>query len=266
MSLRTTTFPNLVTFTVPMHVSPLFNGLLDWTHLITGNDHLVIFGGMSKQPESQNPEDLCVLNDVRFFDLKAGRWLPQDPIPSSTPEDVIPRSRYAHLSSVTADRLFIIGGQDFFNTWLDDICVYDLKKREWVQRRDYPRHCGTYRSVAVSSPVVVRSHQDEVQAGYTASTLGQVGSRFPGLKSNPAVGPSEVTPSSNLVHLPYSSPPTEDHPNEIYLYSNYNVGFFMFGSQLDCSQCCSLLTSNGNSKCFHHSQSQISPFKTIHHP
>lgn len=185
-----------------------------------GDDHLVIFGGMSNQPSSQNPEELCVLNDVRFFNLKTGHWLPENPLPQSTPEN-IPRSRYAHLSSVTANRLFIIGGQDFFNTWLDDVCVYDLVNKTWVQRREYPRHCGTYRSVAVSSPMVVRTPQDELQAGYASSTIGQPGSRFhPNTAPAPA---SDVTPSQNLVHLPYSAAPTEDNPSDIYLYSNYNA-------------------------------------------
>ncbi|KAF6757508.1 regulatory protein ral2 [Ephemerocybe angulata] len=186
------------------------------------NDHLVIFGGMSNQPNSQNPEELCVLNDVRFYDLNTGHWVPEHSIPITTPEGMIPRARYAHLSSVTANRLFIIGGQDFFNTWLDDVCVYDLVTKTWVQRRDYPRHCGTYRSVAVSSPLVVRSPQDELQAGYSSSTLGPPGSRFQANKTQPPVAPSDVTPPQSIVHLPYSATPTEDHPSDIYLYSNYN--------------------------------------------
>ena len=191
------------------------------TNRVAGDNHLVIFGGMSNQPNSQNPDELCVLNDVRFFNLKTGHWLPEEPIPFTTPETMIPRARYAHLSSITADRLFVIGGQDFFNTWLDDVCVYDLVSRTWVQRRDYPRHCGTYRSVAVSSPIVVRSPQDELKAGYASSTLGPPGSRFhPNNDSKPS---ADVTSSQSLVHLPYSSAPNEDHPSDIYLYSNYNV-------------------------------------------
>ncbi|KAG2010045.1 regulatory protein ral2 [Coprinopsis cinerea AmutBmut pab1-1] len=192
------------------------------------NDHLVIFGGMSNKSDPSSPEELTVLNDVRFFDLKTRRWLPNAPIPASTPEGLIPRARYAHLSSVTADRLFIIGGQDFFNTWLDDVCVYDLIAKVWVQRRDYPRHCGTYRSVAVSSNITIRSPQDEVQAGYSSSTLGPPGSRFqPSNKSlqippRSSASTPDITPSTNLIHLPYSATPTEDHPSDIYLYSNYN--------------------------------------------
>jgi hypothetical protein len=27
----------------------------------------------------------------------------------------------------------------------------------------------------------------------------------------------------SLIHLPYSTQPTDDFPNEIFLYSNYNV-------------------------------------------
>jgi hypothetical protein len=184
----------------------------------TGNNHLVIFGGMSSQPDSNNPDEHCVLNDVRFYDLSTKHWLPASPA-SSLPGPFSPRSRYAHLSSVTADRLFIIGGQDFFNTWLDDICVFDLVSQSWVQRRDYPRHCGTYRSLAVSSTTVVRSPQDESNSSLT---LGAAGSRFNTSKP-PSTPSDDITSSESLIHLPYSVTPTEDHPCDIYLYSNYNV-------------------------------------------
>ncbi|KDR82671.1 hypothetical protein GALMADRAFT_220660 [Galerina marginata CBS 339.88] len=186
----------------------------------TWNNHLVVFGGMSNQPDSMNPDELCVLNDVRFYNFATRRWLAASP-PPPEPDPFLPRARYAHLSSVTADRLFIIGGQDFFNTWLDDVCVFDLVTKTWVQRRDYPRHCGTYRSVAVSSNTVVRSPQDEMQASLSSSTLGPAGSRFKSSKSTSSAI-DDVTPPENMTHLQYSSPPTEDHPSDIYLYSNYN--------------------------------------------
>ncbi|KAK2459634.1 hypothetical protein APHAL10511_008279 [Amanita phalloides] len=181
------------------------------------NNHLVVFGGMTNQPNSQNPDDLCVLNDVHFFDLSTRRWVLGPSLPQS-PEANVPRARYAHLSAVTAGRLFIIGGQDFYNTWLDDICVLDLQTRSWVQRRDYPRHCGTYRSIAVASNMTVRSQDD---FSHTSSILGNPGTRFKTDKINVPVD-SDFTPSESLIHLPYSSPPSEDHPCDIYLYSNYN--------------------------------------------
>ncbi|KAF9464161.1 regulatory protein ral2 [Collybia nuda] len=185
------------------------------------NDQLIIFGGMSNQPDSLNPDELCVLNDVRFFDLSSRRWLPPSQSSLSTPDSHAPRARYAHLSSVTADRLFIIGGQDFNNTWLDDVCVYDLPKKAWVQRRDYPRHCGTYRSVAVASHSSVRQPQEEIRNSQSSSTLGPPGQRF-GPDSGSQSAPPDFTPTESLVHLPYSAPPSEDHPSDIYLYSNYN--------------------------------------------
>ncbi|KAG6840798.1 hypothetical protein C0991_004270 [Blastosporella zonata] len=185
----------------------------------TWNNHLIIFGGMSNQPDSDNLEELCVLNDVRFFDIATCRWLPA-PQPSAPVTDLLPRARYAHLSSVTADRLFIIGGQDFNNTWLDDVCVFDLVTRSWVLRRDYPRHCGTYRSVAVSSHTVVRFPQDEVRTAQAAATLGPPGQRF---GSDRTANPNtEFTPSESLIHQPYSASPSEEHPSDIFLYSNYN--------------------------------------------
>ncbi|KAG6836144.1 hypothetical protein H0H93_010977 [Arthromyces matolae] len=184
------------------------------------NNKLIIFGGMSNQPDSINPEELCVLNDVRFFDIETQHWLPASTSSAPAPDHLVPRARYAHLSSVTADRLFIIGGQDFNNTWLDDVCVYDLVSNTWVLRRDYPRHCGTYRSVAVSSNTTVRFPQEELRNSQSASTLGPPGQRFgPDNGSSPN---TEFTSSNSLKHLPYSAPPTEEYPSDIYLYSNYN--------------------------------------------
>lgn len=186
-----------------------------------GNNQLIIFGGMSAHPDSPSPEELCVLNDVRFFDLASRHWLPSSQLPTPVSDSNVPRARYAHLSSVSADRLFIIGGQDFFNTWLDDVCVFDLLAKVWVQRRDYPRHCGTYRSVAVSSSLCVRLPSEEIRNTPTPSTLGPPGTRF---QHDKIPSPSaEFTSSESLNHLPYSTAPSEDHPSDIYLYSNYNV-------------------------------------------
>lgn len=172
---------------------------------------------MTNQPESQNTDDLCVLNDVHFFDLSTQRWVSAPPLQQSL-EANIPRARYAHLSAVTADKLFIIGGQDFYNTWLDDVCVFDLQSRAWIQRRDYPRHCGTYRSIAVASNLIVR---DDARTAST-SALPNPGSRFSTVKAD-TLADLEPTPSESLIHMPHSALPTEDNPCDIYLYSNYNV-------------------------------------------
>ncbi|KAF8630819.1 hypothetical protein AX17_005178 [Amanita inopinata Kibby_2008] len=183
------------------------------------NNHLVVFGGMTNQPDSPNPDELCVLNDIHFFDLATRRWVPMPSLPQNL-ETTIPRARYAHLSAISADRLFVIGGQDFYNTWLDDICVYDLRNKTWIQRHDYPRHCGTYRSVAVASNMTVRMPQDDIHALNASSMLGAPGTRFK--SDNSGVLQDDFTASESLIHLPYSAPASDDYPSDIYLYSNYN--------------------------------------------
>ena len=180
---------------------------------------------MGSTPNSSNADDLCVLNDIRFFDLSTRHWLPP-PSTSGTSSDtpteaLVPKPRYAHLSSVTADRLFIIGGQDLSNVWLDDVYVYDLLGKAWVQRRNFPHHCGTYRSVAVSANLRVRLPEEELRTTNHSAILGSPGSRFRADKSLHT--PQEITPTESLIHLPYSASPTDDFPNDIYLYSNYNV-------------------------------------------
>jgi hypothetical protein len=192
-----------------------------------GNNQLIIFGGMGNKPNSSTSEDLCVLNDIRFLDLSTMHWLPASSTNGTSldtsAEALVPKPRYAHLTSVTADRLFIIGGQDLSNIWLDDVYVYDLLGKAWVQRRDFPHHCGTYRSVAVSANSRVRLPQKEPRATDNTAILGSPGSRFRSDKPSPSS--QEFTPTESLVHLPYSAAPTDDFPNDIYLYSNYNVSF-----------------------------------------
>lgn len=178
---------------------------------------------MALQPDSSNPEELCVLNDVRLFNLSARRWLPANSDPSNS--TMAPRARYAHLSSVSSNRLFIVGGQDLSNVWLDDVYVFDLRRQIWVHRRDYPRHCGTYRSVAVSANLAVRYPQEEIRPGDSTVKLGPSGSRFTKSQSTPV---KYCTSPENLVHLPYSATPTDEFPSDIYLFSNYNASRVFF--------------------------------------
>jgi len=137
---------------------------------------------------------------------------------NENPAIPLPKPRYAHLSSVSGNRLFIIGGQDLDSVWLDDVYIYDLNSRTWVLKRDYPRHCGTYRSVAVSAGLRVHQPQDDARNPSPA----RVKPLFHTGKS-PSGASTSQTSRDSLIHLPYSTPPTDEFPNEIYLYSNYNV-------------------------------------------
>ncbi|KAH7885282.1 hypothetical protein F5I97DRAFT_1928681 [Phlebopus sp. FC_14] len=192
--------------------------------IVFRDNKLIIFGGMGNTPNSSTSDDLRVLNDIRFLDLSTMHWLAASSTNGTSldvsAEALIPKPRYAHLSSVTADRLFIIGGQDLSNIWLDDVYVYDLLGKAWVQRRNFPHHCGTYRSVAVSSNLRVRLPQEELRPSDSNATLGSPGSRFRSDKSSSSS--QDFTSSESLIHLPYSAAPTDDFPNDIYLYSNYN--------------------------------------------
>ncbi|KAI5123174.1 hypothetical protein M0805_000874 [Coniferiporia weirii] len=148
-----------------------------------------------------------------------------------SPDDasLTPRARYAHLSAVSGARLYVIGGQDLQNAWLDDVCVYDLRARRWAARRPYQRHAGTYRSVAVAAQLRVRDpareaadRQGQEQRQGRGQGIGPPGGRF-NVDRRPPTGKSgEYTQTEDLVHLPYSTDPTDEFPNDIYLYSNYN--------------------------------------------
>ncbi|KAH8113565.1 galactose oxidase [Phellopilus nigrolimitatus] len=236
---------------VPPHAGDDVPGARYFHSADSWQNYLIVFGGMGHKPDASSADDLVVLNDVRFLDLATYRWLsvdssvssrsptdastsdgsgdPIDPIASTSsadPATFIPRARYAHLSAVSGTRLYVIGGQDLQNAWLDDVCVYDLRARRWAARRPYLRHAGTYRSVAVAAQLRVRDPAKENEgrtAGASGSgqSIGPPGGRF-AVNRQPSSGKGEYTPSEDLVHLPYSTDPTDDFPNELFLYSNYN--------------------------------------------
>ena len=140
------TFPPRDTSTARTHVRNFTVCVGAYSNLSrTGDNYLIIFGGMGINPEAEDTSDeLLVLSDVRFFDLRANRWMSSSWSTNQLGEQpVAPKPRYAHLSSISGSRLFVIGGQDLNNVWLDDVYVYDLHRRGWVSAHDYPRHCGT---------------------------------------------------------------------------------------------------------------------------
>ncbi|KAF9160766.1 hypothetical protein BGX20_002399 [Mortierella sp. AD010] len=113
---------------------------------------VVFFGGMGPSSnvvadgQSQS-QDLVVFDDISILDLELLRWR-QVRIPSS---QHAPKPRYAHLSSISGNKLLIIGGQDINNQYIEEISVLDLDSMQWTASMPFEKHCGSYRSIAVSS-------------------------------------------------------------------------------------------------------------------
>ncbi|KAF9927836.1 hypothetical protein FBU30_002839 [Linnemannia zychae] len=109
---------------------------------------IVFFGGMGPAPatvEGQQQE-LVVFDDIKVLDLELLQWK-QVRIPSSPHA---PKPRYAHLSSISGNKLVVIGGQDIGNQYIEEINVLDLDGWQWISSMPFDKHCGSYRSIAVS--------------------------------------------------------------------------------------------------------------------
>ncbi|KAG0038262.1 hypothetical protein BGZ83_003177, partial [Gryganskiella cystojenkinii] len=111
---------------------------------------IVFFGGMGptstvKAADGQ-PQELAVFDDIKVLDLELLQWRHVH-IPTS---EHSPKPRYAHLSSISGGKLVIIGGQDITNQYVEQVSVLDLESWQWVTSLTFNRHCGSYRSIAVS--------------------------------------------------------------------------------------------------------------------
>lgn len=112
--------------------------------------HIIFYGGMTvgqhQHRRSVPSDELTTLDDLVFLDIKSLAWeypnLTNQPIPSP---------RYAHISTLVNDRLFILGGQDIENNYLTDISIFDCRKRAWCEPISTQQfQYGAYRSAAVA--------------------------------------------------------------------------------------------------------------------
>ncbi|KAI9247746.1 hypothetical protein BY458DRAFT_60602 [Sporodiniella umbellata] len=115
---------------------------------VYSNTHIVIYGGMTAKRHSDQKsmlfEELDTLDDILFLDIKGLIW----EYPKFC-DQVLPTKRYAHISTLTGEKLVIMGGQDIQNNYLSEIHIFNCKSRTWVfsnfsQKLQY----GVYRSAA----------------------------------------------------------------------------------------------------------------------
>ncbi|KAF9097287.1 hypothetical protein BGX27_000984 [Mortierella sp. AM989] len=152
---------------------------------------IVFFGGMgpSTNAVDSQPQDLIVFDDIKILDIEQLQWR-QVRIPSS---QHAPKPRYAHLSSISGNKLIIIGGQDINNQYIEEISVLDLDCMQWVASMPFEKHCGSYRSIAVSS-----SGQDA-----SIPLIGsELGDQSPPTYSPTGSAPSDGYPTSYLRKAP----------------------------------------------------------------
>ncbi|KAG0305737.1 hypothetical protein BGZ99_001982, partial [Dissophora globulifera] len=144
---------------------------------------IVFFGGMgpsSTSGETQS-QDLVVYDDIKVLDLELLQWK-HVRIPSSAHA---PKPRYAHLSSVSGNKLVVIGGQDVNNQYVEEVSILDLDSFQWIASMPFEKHCGSYRSIAVSSSghgisaPVIGSELAELRSPTLSPTTSTASDGFP---------------------------------------------------------------------------------------
>lgn len=181
---------------------------------------LIIFGGMGYSRLTN--DGLCVLDDITVLDVETMCWI----TPTIQPSLYSPQSRYAHLSSVTEDKLIVVGGQDLDNNYLDEMNVLNLKTWDWEQVKTFEKHVGAYRSIAVTAPPGTRipsnsyMMKNEDSSTTAVDEINEIENDASAINSNNLNGASHRT--STVRQFSSSSLQTPDEPNPIYLYTNYN--------------------------------------------
>ncbi|BFZ55375.1 hypothetical protein PYCC9005_002415 [Savitreella phatthalungensis] len=111
-------------------------------------EKIVIFGGMQGD-RIESAEAAAVLDDISIFDTISCTWTTiKRP---SLQTSLWAQPRYAHLSTTSADKLIVVGGQDLANDYLQDIAIFDLHDLVWTSITPADLNCGSYRAFLTSS-------------------------------------------------------------------------------------------------------------------
>ncbi|KAI8144338.1 hypothetical protein BJV82DRAFT_607043 [Fennellomyces sp. T-0311] len=180
---------------------------------------IVMFGGMGYSRVSA--DGLCVLDDISVFDIETMSWRR----PEIKPSLFAPRPRYAHLSSITENKLIIVGGQDMNNNYLGEINILDLKTWEWVQVKNLDKHVGAYRSIAITTPpgtrlpVMLKDNMGGADAPFDMMDAAMQAAAADGKDLG---GGANTNHRASLVRQYGELLQSSQEPNPIYLYTNYN--------------------------------------------
>lgn len=145
------------------------------------NESIIIFGGLGPATEDGGGER-C-LDNLAIFDLAKGEWR----VPKFTDSMTVPPKRYAHVATISRDRLVIAGGELRFNGMksspenLLDLHVFDIPTEKWVHKRAFGTvedHIGYYRSIMATAPYTptaypVNNREEENRLLDTADNLYQ---------------------------------------------------------------------------------------------
>ncbi|KAI8888405.1 galactose oxidase [Backusella circina FSU 941] len=154
-------------------------------------NYIIFYGGMTIKKDA--PDQLITLNDLVFFDIETLSW--------EYPKlKEIPSPRYAHVSTLSAHRLIIMGGQTLENQYLKDIHIFDCKRRKWCKPIMTDTEFGAYRSAAVAvTPIQLTP--------LFAPTIDPLSESL----DEPNMSPKDDT--SITIHVYSNYPASQDSPN-----------------------------------------------------
>ena len=126
------------------------------------HESIIIFGGLGPARDGDEIADGAsegCLADLAIFDLVSREWK----IPTMPEGMEVPPARYAHVATISRDRLVIAGGERRAGgikstpQHLLDLHVFDLLTEKWIYKRPFGTandHIGYYRSVMVTAPYI----------------------------------------------------------------------------------------------------------------
>ncbi|KAI9475739.1 MAG: hypothetical protein EXX96DRAFT_574453 [Benjaminiella poitrasii] len=187
---------------------------------VYNNKHIIVFGGMGYSRVST--DGLCVLDDISILDIETMCWRK----PSIQPSLYSPQPRYAHLSTISEDKLLVIGGQDLENNYIDEMNILNLKTWEWEQMKSLEKHVGAYRSISVKAPSGARFPAAAATLNLMNNINNNNNSNNDDINDETDNDTSNEDNSNNCRRIsavrPSSVQATTDEISSIYLYTNYN--------------------------------------------
>lgn len=183
-------------------------------------DYVVVYGGMAVC-EKTGP--VAALNDIAFLSLDTLQWQVYTAEETQLPGLPVPRGGYAHISAVSANKLFVLGGQDAKNNYLEEISVFALDSRKWIHVEPFSKTLGAYRSAVTAEMMDLGELETDLSALKMFKPITyEPAPGFRKATSRASDSATESKPSSSSQVLKESREISFEAFSPLYIYSNYN--------------------------------------------
>jgi hypothetical protein len=181
------------------------------------DNKIYVIGGRTNSIDPGNPDPADVLSTVYEFDPSSNTWTRRADIPSPREGEIPGRNRMT--TAVVGDNIYMIGGANYPDRWLDTVQVYTPASNSWESLNWMPTRQGELASAVVGDTIYVFGGVRSWDGGtvdYTYAFDVNCSNNPPEPPSDPLPPPGMSGPVDTLLSWSGGDPDDDDVTYDVY--------------------------------------------------